>query len=200
MLPPFYYKDVSDDGLYGAYSEIINRVASNRLRVYLYHFPQMSATPISLDLIERLIADFPETVVGLKDSSGVKQNMLDMIDRFPGFAVFPGADSLFAEILQAGGAGCITAVSNISAPLNQLIYSAWVERGESDPAANQLLVALKEIIASYSYFSGLKAILADHSGNDSWLNMRPPLCPLSTNDQRDLLAAVKDTGYEIPSF
>src|SRR5690606_21994430 len=70
MLPPFYYKGVSDDGLFASYSEVIQRVGDDRLRIYLYHIPQVSQVPISLDLIERLLKAYPGTIAGVKDSSG----------------------------------------------------------------------------------------------------------------------------------
>ena len=70
LMPPFYFKDVSDDGLFAAYSEVIERVGDARMRVYLYHFPQMTAVPFGPDLIERLRSRYPEIIAGMKDSSG----------------------------------------------------------------------------------------------------------------------------------
>ena len=90
MLPPFYYKNPSDDGLFASYSEVIQRVGDARLRIYLYHFPAMSAVPLGLTLVGRLLADYPDAVVGLKDSSGDWDNTAALIREFPGFAVFPG--------------------------------------------------------------------------------------------------------------
>src|SRR3546814_10242644 len=92
MLPPFYYKNVSDDGLYAAYDQVIQRVGDSRLKIFFYHFPQMSGVPISHDLIERLLKAYPDTIVGIKDSSGNLDNMLEMCRRFPGFGVFAGSD------------------------------------------------------------------------------------------------------------
>ncbi len=69
MLPPFYYKGVSDDGLFAAYSQVLEKVADTRLQVILYHIPQVSGVPLSIPLIGRLIAAFPETVVGIKESA-----------------------------------------------------------------------------------------------------------------------------------
>ncbi|MBT4890410.1 MAG: dihydrodipicolinate synthase family protein [Rhodospirillales bacterium] len=198
MLPPFYYKDVTDDGLYNAYSEIIGRVNSSQLRVYLYHFPQMSATPISHDLIARLIKDFPDTVVGLKDSSGDEQNMLDMIRKFPGFAILPGSERVFANVLKAGGAGCITAISNVSSNLTQRVYSSWIERGEIDQQADDLLQAIRGVIGNYPLFASLKALMADHSGDISWETFRPPLCSLEQDARTKLITEFKATGYKLP--
>jgi 4-hydroxy-tetrahydrodipicolinate synthase len=90
MLPPFYYKDVSDEGLYKYYAEVIDEIADDNLRIYLYHIPQVSGVRISLDLIERLRGEFPETVLGLKDSSGDWSNMHAILERFPGLKSFSG--------------------------------------------------------------------------------------------------------------
>jgi len=135
MLPPFYYKNVGDDGLFAAFSEVIEAVGDTRLRVYLYHFPQMSGVPLPASLIERLLARYPGTVAGMKDSSGELDNMVTVVKAFPGFGVFSGSDELFWPLLQAGGAGCITAVSNIAAPL---AHKVWTAHGRGDTNAADL--------------------------------------------------------------
>ena len=198
MLPPFYFKDVSDDGLYNAYAEIITRTDRARLRVYLYHFPQMSGTPISHDLIARLIKDFPDTVVGLKDSSGVEQNMLEMVEKFLGFAVLTGSEAPFLNVLKAGGAGCITAVCNIIAGPLQQVYTAWTARGEVDEQAHKTVQALREIVTQHYLPPALKAIMADHSGESAWERVRPPLVLMSPDKRAELLSAVEASGYKLP--
>ena len=114
MLPPFYYKGVSDDGLFRAYAEVIERVGSSDFRVCLYHIPQVSNVGLSVALIERLVARYPDTVVGLKDSSGDWDNTKAVIDAVPGFKVFPGAETFLLRGMRAGAAGCISATANIN--------------------------------------------------------------------------------------
>jgi 4-hydroxy-tetrahydrodipicolinate synthase len=92
MLPPFYYKGMDDDGLFAFFSAVIDRVGSSALRMFLYHIPPQTVLGLSLDLVGRLIKDYPDTVVGLKDSSGDWNNTAALLDRFPGFAVFPGSE------------------------------------------------------------------------------------------------------------
>ncbi len=133
MLPPFYYKNVSEDGLFAAFSEVIERVGDDRLRIYLYHFPQMSGVSLTPALIERLLARYPQAVAGLKDSSGDLANMAENIKRFPGFDVFSGSDELLLPLLRVGGVGCITAVSNVAASLAAQVYAAW-RTGDEDGA------------------------------------------------------------------
>ncbi|MCP3998112.1 MAG: dihydrodipicolinate synthase family protein, partial [bacterium] len=110
MLPPFFYKGVSDDGLFASYAEVIERVGSRALRVYLYHIPPVSQVGISLALIERLVRAYPETVVGIKDSSGDWENTGAMLERgWDEFRIFAGSESFLLRTMQSGGAGCISA-------------------------------------------------------------------------------------------
>jgi len=198
VLPPYYLKGVSDDGLFAAFAKVIESVGEQGLRMYLYHFPQMSGVPLSLDLIDRLTTEFPDTVVGVKDSSGDLGNMLAMVERFPGFAVFPGSESAFLKVLKVGGAGCITAVSNISCPMAQRVYAAWTERGEVDEEAESIIQALRSLIAQYPLPPALKAITGRHAGDDSWERLRPPFMSLDHDARATLFAAMDDIGYDLP--
>lgn len=190
MLPPFYYKDVSEDGLFAAYAEVIERVGDARLRVLLYHIPQMSALPIPFGLIERLRARYPQTVVGIKDSAGKLENMTAMVERFPGFAVLSGADPLMLPLLKAGGAGAITATTNLVAA-----DLAFVFRHHADPAraaeveaAQARVVAMRGLASTYAQMASLKTLLAARTGQAGWTRMRPPLLPLPQAQADDLMA------------
>ena len=114
MLPPFYYKGVSDEGLFRNFAEIIERVGDARLRVYLYHIPPVSQVPITLGLIERLLKAYPGTVAGLKDSSGDWSNTEAVLKAFSEvFDVFAGSESFLLANMRNGGKGCISATANI---------------------------------------------------------------------------------------
>jgi len=116
MLPPFYYKGVSDEGLHRFYSELIQKIGNSKLRVYLYHIPQVSNVPITYALIERLLKEYPGTIAGIKDSSGDWSNTLGMLEQFQphGFDVFSGSETFLLETLRRGGAGCISATANVN--------------------------------------------------------------------------------------
>ena len=105
MLPPFYYKPVSDDGIFAFISGVIDKVGSPALKVYLYHIPPVAVVGYSLDLVGRFIKAYPQTVVGLKDSSGDWNNTAALLDRYPGFAIFPGSEVFLLDALRKGGAG-----------------------------------------------------------------------------------------------
>src|SRR5438477_9057 len=112
MLPPFYYKNLSDEAVFRSFAAVIDRVADPRLRIFLYHIPNYSQVGIPLAVIQRLRKAYPEIVVGLKDSSGDFSNTRAILDNVPGFQVFVGSERYLLANLRAGGAGCITAGAN----------------------------------------------------------------------------------------
>lgn len=188
MLPPFYYKTVSDEGLFAAYAEVIERVGDDRLRVCLYHFPQMSGIAISPGLIEQLTTRFPGTVVGLKDSSGDLAGMVATARRFPDLSVFSGSDELLLPLLEAGGAGCITACCNIAAPLALAVVKAWVAGDRTAALAAQVkLTEVRQLISAYPMSAALKAIIAHTTQDAQWRAIRPPLMPLREGVAKGLL-------------
>jgi len=197
MLPPFYYKNPSDAGLFRFFSEVIQRVGDARLQIYLYHFPQMSSTPVSYDLIEMLLKEYPETIAGMKDSSGVLDNMVGAAQKFPGFHVLSGAEDCFLPLLEAGGAGCITACSNVSSQLAQDVYQAY-KNGTDASAANDPLCAIRGVIQNYPLSSALKQLIARHSGNDAWKNTRPPFVDMDDVTRQKLFNEFDAIGYSLP--
>ncbi|SFV03424.1 MULTISPECIES: dihydrodipicolinate synthase family protein [Bradyrhizobium] len=190
MLPPFYYKNVSDDGVYAAYSEIVQRIGDARLKIVLYHYPQMSAQPISHALIERLRKAYPATFTGIKDSSGDFANMTAMVERFPGFSVLGGADPLMLPLLRKGGGGCITATSNIVARSLAYVFKHFGD-SDDDPAlkaAQVRIVKARELVSRFPQMASLKALAADRTGHAGWKRLRPPLESLPAEQEKELLA------------
>ena len=196
MLPPFYYKNVSDDGLFGAFAEAIERVGDGRLRIYLYHFPQMTGVSFTPALIARLLARYPETIAGMKDSSGDLAGMTGAVVRFPGFDVFCGSDELLLPLLRAGGVGCITGVVNVAASLAAEVYAAW---RRDDPAsaerAQAKLTAVRREFLAYPLSAGLKEIIARHTGRSRWRLLRPPLVPMFESEAEALALALDALGF-----
>jgi 4-hydroxy-tetrahydrodipicolinate synthase len=190
MLPPFYYKHITDEGMFASYSEIVERVADPRLRIVLYHIPQMSAQPISHPLIERLLSRYPGTFVGIKDSSGDFANMTAMIAGFPDLAVVTGADPLLLPLLRKGGAGCITATSNLIAGDLAFIFRHYndADRTCAIEAAQERVVSVRERASMFAQIASLKALLAHATGHDGWRRLRPPLTALSAAEAEKLLA------------
>jgi 4-hydroxy-tetrahydrodipicolinate synthase len=188
MLPPFYYKDITDDGLYASYSEVVQRLGDPHLKIVLYHIPQMSHQPIPHAVIARLRAAYPATIVGIKDSSGDFANMTAMIEKFEGFAVLAGADPLLLPLLKKGGAGCITATSNLVARDLAYVFAHFTDGDAALDAAQQRIVKARERASLFPQVAALKALLAQRTGHIGWHRLRPPLVPLSQENVDQLLA------------
>jgi 4-hydroxy-tetrahydrodipicolinate synthase len=186
LLPPFYYKGVSDEGLFRFYASVIEGVGDARLKVVLYHIPQVTQVPLGHDLIERLLTAFPVTVVGIKDSAGDIENMKAMVARFPGFSVLAGADPLLLPLLQAGGAGCITATSNLRADSLRIVWDNWQnpDKAAEVAAAQDRINAWRALTNAYVQLPTVKAMVARARAHDDWFNLRPPLVALD-EDQRN---------------
>ena len=190
MLPPFYYKGVTDDGLFASYSEVIQRVGDARLRIYLYHIPQVSQVPLSLALIERLLGAYPGTIAGIKDSSGDPNSVRALLERFAprGFAVFPGNEALLLAAMRGGGAGCISATANVNPAAIGELYRNW-ERADAS-AQQAALDALRTALLKYPMIAALKALVAHFARDEAWARLRPPLVALSAGERAALLASL----------
>jgi 4-hydroxy-tetrahydrodipicolinate synthase len=192
MLPPFYYKGVSEDGLFGAFAETIERVGDARLRVYLYHFPAQSQIPITLNLIERLLAAYPGVIAGAKDSSGDFANMEAMCSRFPGFKVFAGTERLILAVMRAGGAGCISANANIHGAAMLDLVRRW--RQPEAQAMQTALEGFRAVMEGLPLIAALKAVTARRTSDPGWRLVRPPLVELPPAKEAELLERLRDIG------
>ncbi|ACL63112.1 dihydrodipicolinate synthase family protein [Methylobacterium nodulans] len=194
MLPPFYYKGVSEDGIVAAYAEIVERIGDERLRVVLYHIPQVAGVPLPHGAIARLRERYPGTFVGIKDSAGDLAHMTALVERFPGFAVLAGADPLMLPLLKAGGAGAITATTNLVARDLRFVFDHWADPAQAAAvgAAQGRVVAARERASRFAQMASLKALLAERTGDPGWCRMRPPLVPLSETERAALLAPMPD--------
>ena len=175
-LPPFFYVTASDEGLYRYFSQLIEGVASDALKICLYHIPQNTGIGISPALAARLNRAFPEIVVALKDSSGNWDNTKAVIEAAPGISVFPGSESFLIEGMKLGGGGCISAscnsnVSAIRAMFDQAVQGNWAEAETMLPAINRH----REAIQKGGLIPALKSLKAHQSGDARWLNLRAPL-------------------------
>jgi len=199
MLPPFYYKDVSDEGLYRSYAEVIERVGSERLRIYLYHIPPVSQIGISIELIERLLATYPDVVVGIKDSSGDWQNTKAMLDAgWDDFRIFAGSENFLLQTMQAGGAGCISATANINPAKIYDLYRNW--QSPTAAAAQQELVEVRKCVQNFPVIPALKSVVSRYGSDPEWLHLRPPLVELAERQQRDLIARLEAMGFKMPGL
>jgi 4-hydroxy-tetrahydrodipicolinate synthase len=181
MLPPFYYKGVSDEGLYRNFAEIIERVGDDRLQLYLYHIPPVSQVAITLNLIEKLLSKYPGIVAGVKDSSGDWANTKFLLDN-----------------MRNGGKGCITATGNINPGAIANVYKNWRTADADKLQAG--ITATRKIVQKQPMIPALKSAVA-HFGNDpQWRTVRPPLVELTTNQEEELIRDLKAAGFAMPGL
>lgn len=199
MLPPFYYKGVSDDGIFANFAEVIERVGSESLRIYLYHIPPIAQVGFSIDLIERLVTRYPKTVVGIKDSSGDWDNTYSMLERkWDDFRIFVGSESFLLANMRNGGAGCISATANINPAAIDHLYQTW-QSGDADEQ-QQALDDIRDTVMAYPMIPALKATVAEFSGDEQWRTVRPPLVGLGKDQSAALTAALREKGFEMPGL
>ncbi|HLW61004.1 MAG TPA: dihydrodipicolinate synthase family protein [bacterium] len=187
VLPPFYFKNVHDEGLFAYFSRLIESVASNDLRIYLYHIPPVSQVGLSIELIQRLRSRFPAQIVGIKDSSGDWENTRRLLTEVPGLIVYPGSELPLLEALALGAPGCITATANINAAQIAKIVSLH-QRGQQAEAKHQH-EAVKKVrlkIQEYGPIPAQKYLLSAWSGDGRWRNVRPPFLRLADTVGREL--------------
>lgn len=197
MLPAFYYKGVSDEGLFRYFSEVIERVGDQRLRVYLYHIPPVSQVPLSLALIERLLQAYPETIAGIKDSSGDWANTRALIDSFgEEIDIYSGSEHFLLDNLRAGGAGCISATANVNPGPIATLARQW--QGDDAESQQQALSELRGIFEQLPMIPALKSATALYSQDDAWHRLRPPLVELDAAQRKALSEALDMAAFDMP--
>jgi len=191
VLPPFYYKGVGDDGLFRFFAEVVERVGDDRLRLYLYHIPQMTGIDLGLPLISRLVDAYPGVVVGTKDSSGDRERIMTLCREFPDFSVLAGTETLLLETLRGGGEGCISATVNVTSRLARRVHDAHASgKDDEAEALQERLTQVRMSIEAYPVIPALKQLLARLTGDEEWRNIRPPLSGLDERRTKDLLTNV----------
>jgi 4-hydroxy-tetrahydrodipicolinate synthase len=214
MLPPFYYKDLSEEGLYRYFGEVVQRVGDARLRIYLYHIPPVAVVGITPKLVERLLKAYPNAIAGMKDSSGDWNNTKTFLDMFSsdGFDVFVGSESFLLANMRNGGAGTISATANVNpAAINALYQSAKPQapnpkhqrnskhqrsKQHQDPQAQ--LNVVREVFSSRKFpsmIAALKQAIAIYTNIPEWARVRPPLVELTAEQAKLLAVELKEIGF-----
>lgn len=173
VMPPFYYRKVSEDGLFRYFATLFERIR-DPFHLYLYHFPAMSGIDISMDLLERLIGNFPDRFTGIKDSGGDLGHMLEILRQFPHFRMYSGTERLLVETLKEGSQGCISATTNYSIRYAASVYEKYM-RGEDYSREMRNMLAARKAFEGKVLAAAVKGILKKSTGKANWGNLRPPL-------------------------
>lgn len=186
IAPPSFYKNITDDGVLAFYREIIQRIANPDLPILLYHIPQFSGVPISLEVIQQLHQEFPEVVVGIKESEGNLSFTKQILERFPNFKVFVGNEKQIIDSVYLGGAGTICGIANLYPELICSLYQEGKKGLSPNPESlNATFTALK----SLPFIPAAKALMKQREG-DVWRTVRPPLVSLSKNEAERFLSSL----------
>ena len=202
MLPPFYYKNVNEEGLYRYFSEVVQRVGDTRLRIYLYHIPPVAIVGITPKLVERLLNAYPNAIAGMKDSSGDWNNTKTFLDAFTesarpartGFDVFVGSESFLLANMRKGGAGTISATANVNPAAIHKLYAGWKNADADDQQAK--LNVIRDVFGKkYPMISALKQGIAIYANDPAWARVRPPLVELTAEQAEALAAELKAISF-----
>jgi 4-hydroxy-tetrahydrodipicolinate synthase len=225
MLPPFYYKNVSEEGLYNYFSEVVQRVGDTRLKIYLYHIPPVAIVGITPKLVERLLKSYPNTIAGMKDSSGDWNNTKTFLDAFVAqtarpvgdsqrrartaraartFDVFVGSESFLLANMRNGGAGTISATANVNPAAIYELYvtskQSKIENRQSELERRQArLNAVRDVFSNRKFpsmIAALKQAIAIYWNDLEWTRVRPPLVELTTGEAKSLAADLNAIGFE----
>jgi 4-hydroxy-tetrahydrodipicolinate synthase len=190
VIPPFYFKNLDEDGVFAYYATLIERVADPALALYLYHYPALSGVPFTLSLIARLTAAYPASIAGVKDSSGDLAYSDAVVQNFPDLDVFPSSESVLLAARQLGYAGCISATANITAPLAGRAWAADAVTGDG-PVAQAAASALRTMIARYPLVAAIRHAACEVFDDGRWARMLPPLAPLTQAQASELDVALR---------
>ena len=193
MLPPFFYKAVSDEGIFRFFAEVIEGVGNPGLQIYLYHIPPVATVGFSVELVSMLVEQFPSLVVGLKNSSGDHKYSIALREQVPQLDVFSGSEDFLLETMRIGGVGCISATGNINA---REIINLYNNVGEPKAEKLQKLVSgIRAIVQQQPVIPALKAIISRAYDNPDWLAVRPPLVELPIVDADALIEDLNAHEY-----
>ena len=184
LMPPAYYK-YSDEGVYSYFANIIVRVPESK--ILLYNFEKLSGYKFSVQIIEKLVRDFPKQIVGVKDST---YNLYDKL-KIPNFLIFPGSETKLLKGLELGNSGIISAICNVTAPLARRVYDDFNKK--KTQSFNEKLCAVRKVFDNYNLISALHTFMSFE--NEKYKRILPPLSLLSDTQQKELMSKLKKLEF-----
>ena len=202
LLPPFYYKNVSDEGIINYFRKIIEETGDSEFHYLLYNFPKTTSVNLNFNIIETLLKLYPKNLVGMKDSSGDKDNMLKIIKYFGNFSLFCGDDSLTLDVCRRGGAGAITAGTNIAGKLLCFIVNNYKKEKEISnfDEIQSLMVNIRKTLVTHELISAMKAYLSIFDNIPDWNNVMPPLKKIEDPHNHKTVIALKQLIDQIDNL
>ena len=193
IVPPFFFRSVTTNGLLEYFRRVYAEAVPQGRKAFLYHIPQVSGVPVTFDLLDRLQDEVGDRLAGVKDSSGDLNNLVSLCRRYPTMDIFTGVDDTLLDDLENGGAGCITAESNILGVQAKQLEHTFFAGQDARPYKDLLTKAL--VFLPYASFSSaIKGLLAARYQDDAWMEVRPPLEPITQAEQEQLVTHLRELG------
>ncbi|GAB5376440.1 MAG: dihydrodipicolinate synthase family protein [Acuticoccus sp.] len=180
VTPPYYFKGLTDDGLYAWFCNCLEAIGPDLRGVVLYHIPGQTAVPLSVALVDRLRQAFPKAIVGIKDSSGDWDTANAFLDAHGDLAILIGDERLLAGAMKHGAQGSICGLANIEPALLRKV----IHDGVDDPRVK----AAVDLIVSHSVLPAVKALVAHRHADSNYARTRPPLADLGAAEVQNLTA------------
>ena len=185
IMPPAYYKNNTDEGIYNFYKNIIYKVP--KVKIILYNFEKLSSFLFSPNFVKKLVNDFPKNIIGVKDSS---YNLFEKL-KIPNFLIFPGSEAKLVKGLKLGCAGCISAVTNVTHSMARKVFDNYAN--ESSENLNKKLILVRETFNNYNLISALHSYMSIK--NENYKNLLPPLVLLKDEEKRELLSNLEKLEF-----
>ena len=190
LMPPFYFNQPRDAGIVDAVSQVVRGIGDDGLKLLLYHFPAMSTFGFSHSAVAELVRRHPAQVVGLKDSSGDLAHAIGLARAFPALSILVGTEPHVAPVMLEGGSGSVNGLANVAPGLMRRVIDAPGAVSAADVQLMASLLGLLGAMPNLPFVGVYKTMLAEQTGDDTWLNVRAPLSPLDNTEAQ----AVR-TGY-----
>ncbi|MEO8542156.1 MAG: dihydrodipicolinate synthase family protein [Burkholderiaceae bacterium] len=199
FMPPFYFRNPRAAGIIESVSTVVRGVADGRLKLMLYHIPALSSVVFSHASIQTLVERHPGIVIGVKDSSGELEHGLALARAFPALSILSGAEQYVAQIMCAGGSGSINGLGNVSPGLMARIMAKPQQVDPRDAKLVLDLLALLSLCPGTNFVNVYKTMLAEQTGDDTWLHVCAPLCPLEPREEQAVRAGYRAIGEALSS-
>ena len=195
MMPPFFFKGVSEQGVIDSYRYVIDSVDDPRLKLYPYHIPQVSGVGLSHHVISTLLSLYPHTILGIKDSACITAHSIALAEAFmQQLTVYVGYEPDLPKMSRRGSTGAISGIANFMPQVvKQLVMQP---NAPTTPAQRERIVQLLALLDGHSLLPALKGIMAALSGDDAWLRVRPPLVALTAAEFKMLRDTVQSFGID----
>ena len=184
LMPPAYYK-YGDDGVYSFYANIVQKIPESK--IILYNFEKLSGYKFSVQVIEKLVKDFPKQIVGVKDST---YNLYEIL-KIPNFLIFPGSEVKLLKGLEIGNSGIISVICNVTGSLARKVYDDF--HNKKKQTLNEKLCLIRKIFDNYNLISGLHSFMSVE--NKKFKRILPPLSLLSSVQQNELMLKLKELEF-----